>query len=190
MSFLIGEYMKRVFFIFLSALIPLTINLNANSATSTSNTNQIKVEGRELVTTGRILFDTNLDTIKSESITYLYQIRDYMVKNKSVTLLRIEGHVVDSDNAKSQDLSSRRALSVAKWLTDNGIDCKRLIAVGFGDSKPVQTDDTTTSEASSEVNYNNRIVFSLASLRGRLISGLPADGGGIAIDNLCERVKR
>lgn len=178
--------MKKACLFLLSAIMPLSISMSANSASN----DKIKVDGRELVTTGRVLFDTNLDSIKSESLTSLYQVRDYLNKNKSVSLLRIEGHVVDSDEAKSQDLSTKRALSVARWLTNNGIDCKRLIAVGFGDTKPVQTDDTTTSEASSEVNFNNRIVFSLASLRGKLISGLPADGGGIAIENLCDKVKR
>lgn len=176
--------MKKILVLITAIVFSLNLDLTANSA------NNIKIDGRELILDNQIQFDTGVDTIRSESIPALISIRDYLNDKKYISLLRIEGHVSAGDDAKSQDISSRRALAVATWLIDNGVDCKRLIAVGFGNTKPVQTLDTTTAEASSEANLNNRISFYLAALRGKLISGLPADGGGLPVPNLCTEAKR
>ena len=44
----------------------------------------------------------------------------------------------------NQTLSQQRAAAVVAWLAQNGIDKARLVAQGFGDSKPVA--DNTTEE--------------------------------------------
>ena len=35
------------------------------------------------------------------------------------------------------DLSKRRALSVKRWLMENGVGAERLIAVGCGETRPI-----------------------------------------------------
>ena len=62
-----------------------------------------------------------------------------------------------------------------------GVDCKRLIAVGFGSAKPVA--DNSTPEGKAQ---NRRVSFFNAALRGRLIGGMPADGGGQIAGDLIE----
>ncbi|MFI5132505.1 MAG: hypothetical protein ACHQFX_21050, partial [Chitinophagales bacterium] len=57
----------------------------------------------------------------------------------------------------------------------------RLIAVGFGSSKPVESNDTPIGKAA-----NRRVVFALAALNGRMIGGMPADGGGMAAGDVCK----
>lgn len=55
----------------------------------------------------------------------------------------MEEHTDNSaPESSNQKLSEQRALAVCKWLVENGIDCKRLIAVGFGSTKPVASNDT------------------------------------------------
>jgi len=44
----------------------------------------------------------------------------------------------------NQGLSERRANSVMKWMTDNGVDASRLNAVGYGETNPKY--DNSTSE--------------------------------------------
>jgi OOP family OmpA-OmpF porin len=55
----------------------------------------------------------------------------------------IEGHT-DSSGAASynQDLSERRAQAVMEVLTKSGIDAGRLSAVGFGEERPIASNDT------------------------------------------------
>ena len=69
--------------------------------------------------------------------------------------MRIEGH---TDNvgqpAANLKLSGGRALAVKTWLTNKGIDAKRMIAIGFGDTKPVA--DNAKEEGRSQ---NRRTEF-------------------------------
>jgi OOP family OmpA-OmpF porin len=72
-------------------------------------------------------------------------------------------------------------MAICRWLVSNGIDCKRLIAVGFGSMKPIE--DSRTPEGKAK---NRRMVFELAALRGHLIGGADADGGGKVAGDLCK----
>jgi outer membrane protein OmpA-like peptidoglycan-associated protein len=69
--------------------------------------------------------------------------------------VEIQGHT-DSFGVEiyNKDLSERRALSVKKYLTKNGVDEKRLTTVGFGETSPVATNKTAEGRAK-----NRRIEF-------------------------------
>ncbi len=60
-------------------------------------------------------------------------LRDYLNANKDITKLRIEGHASQKQNSPSLEaLSRNRAKTVVDWLVKNGIDKRRLFAVGCG----------------------------------------------------------
>lgn len=61
-----------------------------------------------------------------------------------------------------------------------GADCKRLIAVGFGSTKPVADNNTAEGKAA-----NRRVSFINAALRSRPIGGMPVDGGGKVAGDIC-----
>jgi OOP family OmpA-OmpF porin len=132
---------------------------------------------------GPIVFATGSDQLSSDSEPALKQVAAYLGQKANVTLLRIEGH---TDNLglknRNQKLSEARALSVASWLIKNGVDCKRLIAVGFGDSKPVveNTDDDSRSK-------NRRTVFINAAVDGKELGGKAPDGGGQVAGDPCKK---
>jgi OmpA-OmpF porin, OOP family len=44
--------------------------------------------------------------------------------------------------ALNKTLSTARAASVVKWLTGHGVDKKRLVSAGFGQDRPIATNDT------------------------------------------------
>ena len=60
----------------------------------------------------------------------------------------IQGHT-DSQGAESmnRDLSERRAMAVRDFLVENGIDPDRLTYKGYGESKPVASNDTPEGRA-------------------------------------------
>ncbi len=132
---------------------------------------------------GPISFATSSDKLTAESDVALEHIRKYLEKQVKVTRFRIEGHT-DSVGAKASNLklSGDRALSVATWLVSHGIDCKRIIAVGFGDSKPVG--DNKTPEGRAE---NRRTVFINAEVEGKALGGKPIDGGGTVAADVCSK---
>ena len=146
---------------------------------------EFRVEGGQLKLPGPVVFETGSDKLKPESDEVLGIVKDYLEAKPEITLLRIEGHTdMDGDDKSNQSLSEKRSMSVARWLVGKGVDCKRLIPVGFGESKPVagskdkQTDD--------EKSQNRRTSFVNAQLKGKPIGGLPADGGGKPSGDPCK----
>ena len=63
----------------------------------------------------------------------------------------------------------------------HGVACDRLVAVGFGNNKPIA--DNSTAEGKS---HNRRIAVINAALRGRAIGGMPLDGGGQDAGAVCK----
>lgn len=77
-----------------------------------------------------------------------------MVEHKDIDLV-LEGHT-DSrgPDAYNKSLSQRRAEAVEAWLIEQyGIDGNRITSVGYGESRPVDTNDTAEGRA-----HNRRVV--------------------------------
>jgi OOP family OmpA-OmpF porin len=138
-----------------------------------------KLEGHELVLPSPITFKPGSDTLTDESTTALEYVRAYLEAKSYISNLRIEGH---ADDAASQALTEKRALAVARWLVEKGVDCKRLVPVGFGNTKPVA--DNATPEGKAQ---NRRMSFFNAGLRNKAIGGLPMDGGGKLAGDPCAK---
>lgn len=142
---------------------------------------RFELDGNMLKVPGPVLFETASAKIKPESQPVLDHVKAYLDDKTYITLMRVEVHT-DSDGqaATNQALSEQRALAVARALVTKGVDCKRLIAVGFGGNKPVAANDSAQNKA-----LNRRAVFANAALRGRPIGGMPADGGGRVAGDVC-----
>lgn len=136
---------------------------------------QFKIVQNELILPSPILFESGNEKIKiDESKPSLLHIKEYLEAKSYVSLLRIESHSDNDGNASiNQKLTEARAKSVYNWLVANGVDCKKLIAVGFGSTKPIA--DNSTPEGKAE---NRRISIYMAELRDRAIGGMPIDSGG------------
>jgi OmpA-OmpF porin, OOP family len=72
-------------------------------------------------------------------------------------LIEIEGHT-DAEGAveRNQVLSERRAQSVVTYLGNAGVPSDRLIAIGYGQTKPIAPNDTPENRA-----VNRRIEFTV-----------------------------
>ncbi len=163
---------------------PLFLTLLLAGLTTTAGWAQnFKLEGNQLVLPGPIVFKAGTaDLDETASKDSLIHLKEFLVAKTYISKLRVEGHTDNAgDAAANQKLSEQRALAVCKWLKAEGVDCKRLIAVGFGDTKPVALNSTAEGRA-----QNRRITAVNAELRGRAIGGLPADGGGRPAGDPCE----
>lgn len=103
-----------------------------------------------------VLFDTNKSTIKPESEEALKAIADIM-SEYSNTIFHIEGHTdsVGAD-AYNLNLSKERAASVREWLVSNGVPSNRLTSEGYGESRPVASNNTAAGRQD-----NRRVEISL-----------------------------
>ncbi|MDC0718283.1 OmpA family protein [Nannocystis bainbridge] len=136
-----------------------------------------QLDGNRLVLPRPLDFAATADVPGRGSEIALEHVRGYLRAKPSVTQVRIEGHFSGPD---AQAMSERRALAVARELVRMGIDCQRLYPVGFGDTKPLV--DGSTPEGRAQ---NNRIEVHNVALRGRVIGGMPADGGGRPAGDPC-----
>jgi OOP family OmpA-OmpF porin len=140
-----------------------------------------KLEGSEVKITKPVLFETGSARLKPESMAALEIIKQYLADKTYISQLRVECHTDNGDNeATNQMLTEKRAMVICRKLIELGVDCKRLLAVGFGDTKPVA--DNNTPEGRAE---NLRVNFINVSLRGKVIGGMPVDGGGKIAGKLC-----
>jgi OOP family OmpA-OmpF porin len=143
---------------------------------------RVLLDGNQLKLPTLVSFATGSDKLLPDSEAALQLVKGYLEDKSYISLLRIENHS-DSDGnpQQSQALSEKRALAAGRWLVGHGIDCKRLLAVGFGGTKPIASNATADGKA-----QNRRTLFVNAALRGRAIGGLPADGGGRVAGDLCQ----
>ena len=103
-----------------------------------------------------ILFDTGKSSIKAESTSVMVDI--IQILNEYPTAkFTVEGHTdsVGSDKL-NQKLSEERANSVRDFLIDKGIDSSRLSAIGYGEEKPIATNNTRAGRA-----QNRRVEINL-----------------------------
>jgi outer membrane protein OmpA-like peptidoglycan-associated protein len=101
-----------------------------------------------------ILFDVNKSTIKPESMGALNEIAKLMKAHNDLKF-EIDGHT-DSDGSgeANMKLSQSRADAVKEQLVKMGIDEDRLTTKGFGESKPIDKNDTAEGKAN-----NRRVEF-------------------------------
>jgi outer membrane protein OmpA-like peptidoglycan-associated protein len=62
----------------------------------------------------------------------------------------IEGHTdADGKDASNQTLSESRAAAVQGYLVEHGIAASRLTSVGYGETKPIDSNKTKAGKANN-----------------------------------------
>jgi outer membrane protein OmpA-like peptidoglycan-associated protein len=94
-----------------------------------------------------IYYSTSSTSISEESKLILIQFADYL-KVHSSWIIEIRGHTDNIGDDKSNEaLSLGRANQVKDFLVSNGVKVEQLSAKGFGESKPVASNDTESGRA-------------------------------------------
>jgi outer membrane protein OmpA-like peptidoglycan-associated protein len=102
----------------------------------------------------KIQFTSGKSRILSVSFPILDSVAQVMKDYPDVTI-QIEGHT-DSDGSEGYNLrlSQSRADAVRAYLTEQGITAARLESVGYGETRPIDTNRTTAGKAN-----NRRVEF-------------------------------
>lgn len=106
-----------------------------------------------------IFFDFDKTTLRPESIPQLDRVVKFMRDNPTVSV-EIGGHT-DSKGSDEYNinLSQGRAEAVVNYVIEQGVDFSRIIAKGYGESLPVDTNSTDEGRQS-----NRRVEFKILEI--------------------------
>jgi outer membrane protein OmpA-like peptidoglycan-associated protein len=106
-----------------------------------------------------ITFATDQDSIKSQFYPVLNSVA-LVLKKFNQTIVDVYGHTDSTgDDTYNYNLSQRRALSVANYLSGQGVDSRRFAVTGFGETKPIASNNTPAGRA-----LNRRVEIQLSPL--------------------------
>jgi chemotaxis protein MotB len=120
----------------------------------------IRIVGDRFVFQSEVLFDTGSAEIGEEGRLQLDQLGETLaeislkIPSEINWILRVDGHtdsvpIATSRYPSNWELSSARAISVIKFLINNGIHPDRLAATGFGEFQPLDPDNDTIARRSN-----------------------------------------
>lgn len=116
-----------------------------------------KSERGMIITIGDVLFATNQATLTPDGMNTVRKLADVLNQNPNRTVL-VEGFTDSTGSAAhNQELSERRAGSVAAALTSLGIARERVAMRGYGPAYPVAGNDSASNR---QLNRRVEIVLS------------------------------
>jgi SH3 domain-containing YSC84-like protein 1 len=120
----------------------LVVTLNRYSGTNGDQTDVAEGLRKGRVTLQNVHFATGKADITPDSETALAKAAQ-AIKDNPDWKVRVEGFTDSSGNKESNlKLSQERADAVVNWLIDHGVDRTRLTAKGYGENKPVASNET------------------------------------------------
>ena len=94
-----------------------------------------------------IFFEKNKFSLKKSSFVELNKVLKLLKFNPHLKI-QISGHTdSDGDDDFNFELSINRAKSVVNWLIENNIDKDRLSFKGYGETKPIEENNSFTNKA-------------------------------------------
>lgn len=130
---------------------------------------EARVEQNQIRILERVEFEYNSAKLRPESEKVLNAVLEVLTAHPEFTKLSIQGHTDDrGDDAYNKSLSQRRAKSVVEWFVKKGIKKERLVPVGYGEEKPLDTNATEEGRQN-----NRRVEFHIEEIDGK-----PAPTGG------------
>ncbi|HEX2396133.1 MAG TPA: OmpA family protein [Bacteroidales bacterium] len=114
------------------------------------------IEEGSAIVLENIFFEFNKTELLPASYNELNKVVQFMLE-EDIKKIEIAGHT-DSEGSDSynQKLSEGRAAAVVNYLASQGIDPERMIAVGYGETRPIDTNTTDQGKA-----QNRRVEFVL-----------------------------
>jgi len=120
----------------------------------------VHIEANATFTFNGIFFDFDKSVLKPASFPELERVAQ-LLNDKPTINIEVAGH---TDNIGTipynQNLSQRRANAVKKFLTSKGIDATRITTMGYGETKPLVSND----DEKDGREINRRVEFKITSM--------------------------
>jgi OmpA-OmpF porin, OOP family len=146
-----------------ASFISISDNLDLSSVSEykeiTRDLYLVPLETGQVIRINNIFFEFSKAELKSESFAELNRLVKLMEQNPAMTIA-LGGHTdnVGSDEANLK-LSADRSKAVLDYLVSKGIALERISSSGYGETKPVSTNDTEEGRG-----LNRRVEFTVLKL--------------------------
>jgi outer membrane protein OmpA-like peptidoglycan-associated protein len=115
-------------------------------------------------------FDTGKATIKRQSHRLLNNVAKVILAHPEIVKVTVEGHTDDQgEDAMNKDLSQRRADSVVQFLVKASVSIDKLVSIGHGEEKPVESNKSAKGRAA-----NRRVEFKVQGIAAEPAPPVPA----------------
>ena len=115
------------------------------------------IKKNKIIIVKKVFFATARAKIKRRSYSILDQVALTLKANLQIKWIQVEGHTDSRGNAaNNRKLSQKRAQAVVDYLVAKGVDAKRLIAVGYGPDRPIESNRTRVGRGK-----NRRVEFTI-----------------------------
>jgi OmpA-OmpF porin, OOP family len=116
----------------------------------------VPIEENAKIVLNNVFFDFDSHVLRSNSTPELNRIVA-MMKERPTMQVEIAGHTdASGPEAYNLKLSERRAKSVSKYLSSQGVDDSRILVAFFGETKPVAENKTKAGQRK-----NRRVEFKI-----------------------------
>jgi len=117
----------------------------------------VRVTKRAITIRRQVHFGTGTAAIQPDSRQLLDSVVDALLKNPQIQQVEIQGHTDNrGGQAFNMQLSQARADAVRDYLVKNGIEPNRLVAKGYGPTRPKAPNITPAQRA-----RNRRVEFAI-----------------------------
>jgi outer membrane protein OmpA-like peptidoglycan-associated protein len=130
----------------------------------------VEIRTDDIVISDVVNFAKDSDKIVGKnSFLVLDAVASALVHHPEIFQVEVAGHTdTQGDAAHNRDLSKRRALAVADYLRNRGVDARRLTAAGYGPDKPIASSKTAAGRAK-----NRRVEFTILASSMKKGSAVP-----------------
>jgi chemotaxis protein MotB len=117
------------------------------------NRSDFEIVGDRFLFPSDVLFDTGSSALRSEATFQLDKLAaalnelETKIPPDIAWVMRIDGHtdirpIATVEFPSNWELSSARAISVVRYLMEQGVPANRLVAAGFGEFQPIEASDS------------------------------------------------
>jgi outer membrane protein OmpA-like peptidoglycan-associated protein len=116
---------------------------------------EVQVTTKEITIRHQIQFALDSAVILPESFGILTEVADTLIRHPEIRRIEVQGHTDNSGTSEhNQQLSEERSESVRAWIVQHGVGPDRMVAKGYGQTRPLVPNVTAGNRA-----RNRRVQF-------------------------------
>jgi OmpA-OmpF porin, OOP family len=123
---------------------------------------EVQVTNKEITIHDQIQFALDSAVILPQSFGILTEVADTLIRHVEIKRIEVQGHTDNSGAAEhNKTLSEDRAEAVKSWLVEHGVPIDRMLARGYGQTRPLAPNVTAANRS-----QNRRVQFIIVEKEG------------------------